>query len=61
MLKYSFIEHPLLNVLKTLDQLIPNVKQAYALFSTIEKKIEIVDFKNNFHLSFQNKEHLIQI
>jgi len=60
MLKYSFIEHPLLNVLKTLDQLIPNVKQAYALFSTIEKKIEIVDFKNNFHLSFQNKEHLIQ-
>ena len=60
MLKYSFIEHPLLNILKTLDQLIPNVKQAYALFSTIEKKIEIVDFKKNENLSILKKEHLIQ-
>ncbi len=60
MLKYSFIEHPLLNILKTLDQQIPNVKQAYALFSTIEKKIEIVDFKKNENLSILKKEHLIQ-
>ena len=60
MLKYSFIEHPLLNILKTLDQLIPNVKQAYALFSTVEKELKIVDFKNNEAISILKKEHLIQ-
>ncbi len=60
MQKYSFIEHPLLNILKTLDQLIPNVKQAYALFSTIEKELKIIEFKNQKEISIAKKEHLIQ-
>ena len=60
MLKYSFIEHPLLNTLKTLDQLIPNVKQAYALYATVDKKVKLISFENKQFLSTQNKTHLIQ-
>ena len=60
MLKYSFIEHPIYYLFSTLDQMIPNVKKAYALFSDEKKNVTLHSLEENQALDFKNKKHLIQ-
>lgn len=60
MLNYSFIEHPVYHLLSTLDQLIPNVQKAYALFSDENKNVNLYSFEGKEKLDLRNKKHLIQ-
>lgn len=60
MLKYSFIEHPIYYLFSTLDQLIPNVQKAYAVFSDSNKNINLYSLDEKSKLDLRNKKHIIQ-
>lgn len=60
MLKYSFIEHPLYYLLRTLDTIVPNVQKAYVLFADNSKKINLYSYTEKEKLDLRNKKHLIQ-
>ncbi len=60
MLKYSFIEHPMSQLLKSLEDLLPGVKTAYALYTSIDKKVILNKYGEEEPISLKNKMHLVQ-
>lgn len=60
MLKYSFIEHPLYHLIKTLETIIPNVQKAYVLFSDNSKKTNLYSYSEKEKIDLRNKKHIVQ-
>lgn len=60
MLKYSFIEHPLYQLLRTLNTIIPNVQKAYVLYADNSKKVNLYSYSEKEKLDLRNKKHIIQ-
>jgi len=60
MRKYSFIEHPVYTQFRTLTNLVPNVKKAYALFSDNRRNLNFYAFEEKTALDTRNRKHLLQ-